>query len=143
MNSNGRNGAGFTRREMIGAASLAAVGTAIMSASSSGSQQPPYQTGKNPGEHEPLPDFKYDLDSSKGWEGEGGSAKEVTVEEFPVSQSIAGVSMRLKPGAIRELHWHAIAGEWAYVVKGNVRTTVISPTGEAGQDDFGPGDVWF
>jgi oxalate decarboxylase len=33
--------------------------------------------------------------------------------------------------------------EWAYVVKGNVRTTVISPTGEAGQDDFGPGDVWF
>jgi oxalate decarboxylase len=30
-----------------------------------------------------------------------------------------------------------------YVVKGNVRTTVISPNGEAARDDFGPGDVWF
>jgi Cupin len=41
------------------------------------------------------------------------------------------------------LHWQAIAAEWTYVVKGNVRTTVISPNGEAAQDDFGPGDVWF
>ena len=53
--------------------------------------------------------------------------------------------MRLKPGRLRELHWHAIAAEWAYVVKGTVRTTVISPNGngEAAQDDFGPGDLWF
>ena len=30
-------------------------------------------------------------------------------------------------------------------MKGTVRTTVISPNGngEAAQDDFGPGDVWF
>jgi len=49
------------------------------------------------------------------------------VEEFRASQSIAGVSMRLKPGGIRELHWHAIAAEWALVLAGTVRTTVISP----------------
>ena len=71
------------------------------------------------------------------------SAKESTVKQLPVATSIAGVSMRLKPGGLRELHWHAIAAEWAYVVKGTVRTTVISPNGEAAQDDFGPGDVWF
>src|SRR5258708_5545722 len=130
MSSNRKNGIGFTRRELIGTASLAAVGAAMMSASSARGQQPPYQTGKNPGKHEPLPDFKYDLDNSKGWEGEGGSAKEVTVEEFPVSQSIAGVSMRLKPGAIRELHWHAIAAEWALVISGKLRTTVINPNGQ-------------
>jgi len=125
---------------MIGAASLAAAGTAMMSASSVRSQQASYQTGKNPGKHEPLEDFKYDLENSKGWEGEGGSAKEVTVEEFPVSKSIAGVSMRLKPGAIRELHWHAIAAEWAFVITGKVRTTVINPNGEdsAATDDFEP-----
>src|ERR1700748_1319428 len=51
-----------------------------------------------------LEDFVYDIENgSKGWLGEGGSAKEATVDEFPVSQSIAGVSMRLKPGAFREL----------------------------------------
>ena len=51
--------------------------------------------------------------------------------------------MRLTPGGLRELHWHAIAAEWAYVVEGNVRATVISPNGGAEQTDFGPGDVWF
>jgi len=44
-----------------------------------------------------------------------------------VATSIATVSMRLNPGGLRELHWHAFAAEWAYVVKGNVRTTVITP----------------
>jgi len=96
-------------------------------------------------QHEPIEDFKHDLEGSEGWVGEGGSAKESTVKQLPVATSIAGVSMRLKPGGLRELHWHAIAAEWAYVVKGTVRTTVISPNGngEAAQDDFGPGDVWF
>src|ERR1700704_3086642 len=145
MNSNRKNGVGFTRREMFGTASLAALATAVMSASSARPPQPSYQTGKDPGKHDPLPDFKYDLDNSKGWEGEGGSAKEVTVEEFPVSKSIAGVSMRLRPGAIRELHWHAIAAEWAFVIAGKVRTTVINPNGEdsAATDDFEPGDIWY
>src|SRR5271168_952732 len=59
-----------------------------------------------------------------------GSAKEATVEEFPVSQSIAGVSMRLMPGAIRELHWHALAAEWAYIIEGRCRATVIAPNGQ-------------
>ena len=117
----------------------------MMSASSARGQQSPYQAGKNPGKHEPLEDFKYDLENSKGWEGEGGSAKEVTVEEFPVSKSIAGVSMRLKPGGIRELHWHAIAAEWAFVITGKVRTTVINPNGQnsAATDEFEPGDLWY
>src|ERR1700687_6106757 len=145
MKSNGRNRVGLTRREMIGTASLAAVGTAMMSASSAAGQQSPYQAGKNPGKHEPLEDFKYDLENSKGWEGEGGSAKEVTVAEFHVSKSIAGVSMRLKPGGIRELHWHAIAAEWAYEVTRKVRTTVINPNAQnlAATNDFEPGDMWY
>src|SRR5260370_37492915 len=50
--------------------------------------------------------------------------------------------MRLKPGGLRELQWHAIAAEWAYVIKGNVRGTVIPPNGQAESADFSPGDVW-
>jgi hypothetical protein len=34
-----------------------------------------------------------------------GSAKESTVKQLPVATSIAGVSMRLKPGGLRELHY--------------------------------------
>ena len=90
-----------------------------------------------------LPKFKYALEDSKGRTYEGGSAKEVTVEQFPVSKGIAGVSMILKPGCLRELHWHANAAEWAYVIKGHCRVTVIDPEGHSEIKNFGPGDVWY
>src|ERR1700761_6913331 len=134
---------GISRREMIGSTSLAALGAGLLAQAANGAQQPAakdpqqkYQVGKDPGKHEPLQDFKFDIEATTGWVGEAGSAKEATVEEFPVSKSIAGVSMRLKPGGIRELHWHAIAAEWAFVVKGKVLTTVIAPNGQAATDIF-------
>jgi oxalate decarboxylase len=92
---------------------------------------------------EPIPNFKYDIEAQTHWVGEGGSAKEATAAEFPISQSIAGVSMRLKPGAIRELHWHSLAAEWAYMLEGRCRVTVISPEGQAEIADFGVGDTWY
>jgi oxalate decarboxylase len=73
----------------------------------------------------------------------GGKAVQHTVDDFPVCKSFAAVSMRLQPGALRELHWHAVSGEWAYVVAGRCRVTVISPSGNAEIADFGPGDVWY
>jgi oxalate decarboxylase len=144
MNGNRKKKNLLTRREMIGATSLATFGTAMLSSSEIRAQeQQTYQVGKDPGKHEPIPDFKFDIEASKGWVGEGGSAKEATVAEFPISQSIAGVSMRLKPGGIRELHWHAIAAEWAFVIKGTVLTTVISSNGQPATDIFEPGDIWY
>ena len=142
----GKKGNLLTRREILGSASLAAIGTVAAAGSAraqAGAAQQTYQVGKDPGKHEPLPDFKFDLEATRGWVGEAGSAKEATVAEFPISQSIAGVSMRLAPGGIRELHWHAIAAEWAFVVKGKVRTTVITPSGQAATDEFEPGDIWY
>ena len=43
----------------------------------------------------------------------------------------------------RAAPWHAIAAEWAFVVKGRVRTTVIGPDGTSETNDFDPGDVWY
>jgi oxalate decarboxylase len=43
----------------------------------------------------------------------GGWARQVTQAYFAISDSIAGVNMRLTAGGIRELHWH-LAAEWAY-----------------------------
>ncbi|MBV8530228.1 MAG: cupin domain-containing protein [Candidatus Eremiobacteraeota bacterium] len=90
-----------------------------------------------------IPDFKFDLERTKGWTGPGGSAVQHTVNEFPVSTSFAAVSMRLQPGALRELHWHAVSAEWAYMVSGRCRVTVVAPSGDAEIADFGPGDVWY
>jgi oxalate decarboxylase len=90
-----------------------------------------------------LPSFKFALEKSKGRVQGKNTAKEATVKQFPISKGIAGVSMGLAPGAMRELHWHATAAEWAFVDKGRVRTTVLAPGGYRETNDFEPGDVWY
>src|SRR3954454_24734083 len=90
-----------------------------------------------------LPTFKFALEKTKGKVIGNSYGKEATVEEFPISKGIAGVSMKIEPGAMRELHWHATAAEWAFVNKGRVRTTVLGPLGYTETNDFEPGDVWY
>ena len=90
-----------------------------------------------------LPQFTFALEKSIGKVIGRSSGKEATVEQLPISKGIAGVSMRLEPGAMREMHWHATAGEWAFVLEGRVRITVIQPDGHVETNDFEPGDVWF
>jgi oxalate decarboxylase len=87
--------------------------------------------------------FRYQLEKAAPRTGAGGTTRGASVHQFPASIGIAGVSMRLEPGSMRELHWHANAAEWAYVVSGNCRTTILHPSGEAATDIFGPGDVWY
>ena len=90
-----------------------------------------------------LPTFKFELEKSAGKQIGGSVGREATVEQLPISKGIAGVSMILEPGVMRELHWHATAAEWAFVVSGRVRTTVIDPQGCAETNDFEPGDIWY
>jgi oxalate decarboxylase len=118
---------------------------ALAGMAASAAQATQEKRGRDDDEHGggQLPNFKYDLEAQTHWTGDGGSAKEATVAEFPISQSIAGVSMRLKPGAIRELHWHSLAAEWAYMLAGRCRVTVINPEGQAEVADFEVGDTWY
>ncbi len=90
-----------------------------------------------------LPTFKFELEKSTGKVIGGSVGKEATVAQLPISKGIAGVSMTLEPGVMRELHWHATAAEWAFVVSGRVRTTTIDASGNAETNDFEPGDVWY
>ena len=76
-----------------------------------------------------LPTFKFALEKSEGKVVRDSYGKEATVAQLPISKGLAGVSMRIEPGAMRELHWHATAAEWAFVIEGRVRTTVIDPQG--------------
>jgi oxalate decarboxylase len=90
-----------------------------------------------------LPTFKFALEKSTGKVDGGSFGKEATVEQLPISKGLAGVSMRLEPGVTRELHWHATAAEWAFMLEGRVRTTVVDPYAGAEINDFDPGDVWY
>lgn len=90
-----------------------------------------------------MPDFKFSLDGNAPKVTSGGWAKEATVHQFPISKGIAGVHMYLNPGASRELHWHAIAAEWAFVIEGECQTVVLDPSGASEINNFKPGDLWY
>ena len=72
----------------------------------------------------------------------GGWTREITVRELPISTNMAGVDMRLNAGAIREMHWHKEA-EWAYMLYGNARITIIDAEGRSFMNDLGVGDLWY
>ena len=72
----------------------------------------------------------------------GGWARELTSEDFTISEEIAGVNMHLAPGGIRELHWHQTA-EWAIMTRGKCRITTIDAEGRPSIDDVEEGDLWF
>ena len=72
----------------------------------------------------------------------GGWTRETTMRELPSSPQIAGVNMRLNAGAIREMHWHR-ESEWAYMIKGQARVTLVDQEGRTFEDDLSEGDLWF
>ena len=137
----------FARRDFLaGAAAFAAATTAaLVGPRESEGGDPSFMNNVPDSElaGKELPTFKFALEKSEGKVIGNSYGKEATVVQLPISKGIAGVSMKLEPGAMRELHWHATAAEWAFVLEGRVRTTVIDPQGDSETDDFEPGDVWY
>ncbi len=93
-------------------------------------------------DHGTVPNLRWSFTDSHMHLAPGGWGRQTTTRELPISTQIAGVSMRLKAGGVRELHWHK-AAEWAYMLKGRARITAIDQGGRAFQDDVGEGDLWY
>src|ERR1700740_2298021 len=73
---------------------------------------------------------------------DGGWTHEVNSSVLPTSKDLTGVNMRLTAGSFRELHWHT-ADEWAMMLYGNARVTVMNPDGTMFIDDISKGDLWL
>ncbi len=89
-----------------------------------------------------IPQFWASFNNASKRIQDGGWARQVTQYDFQISETIAGVNMRLTAGGLRELHWHEFA-EWAYVTYGSCRITVLDPVGQAYVADVNEGDLWF
>ena len=72
----------------------------------------------------------------------GGEVKIVDSKNFPVT-NIAAAIVRLKPGGLRELHWHPLSDEWQYYVSGKGRMTIFEAGSKARTFDFEEGDVGY
>ena len=89
-----------------------------------------------------VPNLKWPFALSHNRVLSGGWARETTTRELAISTEISGVNMRLTPGGIRELHWHKEA-EWAYVIAGGCRISILDEEGRLFLDDVGVGDLWY
>jgi oxalate decarboxylase len=88
-----------------------------------------------------VPNLKFSFSAAHNRLLTGGWAREITVRELPVATELAGVNMRLKPGGVREMHWHKEA-EWAYMLAGRARITAVDAAGRNFIEDVGAGDLW-
>src|SRR5882762_5321251 len=73
----------------------------------------------------------------------GGSVQIADSGNFKVSKTVAAALVTVKPGAMRELHWHPNADEWAFFIKGQARMTVFNTGPAAMTADFRPGDIGY
>ena len=73
----------------------------------------------------------------------GGEVRIVDSRNFPVSKNVAAALINIKPGALRELHWHPNASEWQFWIQGKGRMTIVMPEGKARTMDFNANDVGF
>jgi oxalate decarboxylase len=89
-----------------------------------------------------IPNLKFPYAQARNRVLSGGWAREITTRELPVATDLAGVNMRLKPGGVREMHWHK-ESEWAYMIAGSARVTAVDSEGGNFVDDVGAGDLWL
>jgi oxalate decarboxylase len=71
-----------------------------------------------------------------------GEIRIVDSRNFPVTTT-AMAHVIVKPGAMRELHWHPFSNEWQYYIQGKGRMTVFFTAAKARTMDFVAGDVGY
>jgi oxalate decarboxylase len=62
---------------------------------------------------------------------------------FAISRTIAAAHVTIRPGGLRELHWHPNADEWQYWIKGRGQVTAFETGPKAVTQTFGPGDIGY
>lgn len=87
--------------------------------------------------------FKHRLLAQQPYITPGGSVRIVDSSNFPISKTVAAALVEIKPGAMRELHWHPNNDEWQYYLTGQGRMTVFAGNGIARTFDYRAGDVGY
>jgi oxalate decarboxylase len=76
-------------------------------------------------------------------ETKSGSVRIADSTNFLVSKTIAASRVTIKPGGLREMHWHPNADEWLYIIKGSGRATVFNTGPAAVTANFHAGDIGY
>jgi oxalate decarboxylase len=60
---------------------------------------------------------------------DGGTFRLATVDEWPISKTMSGGLMVIKPGQIKELHWHPNANEFHFYLSGKGQVALFGSGG--------------
>jgi oxalate decarboxylase len=72
-----------------------------------------------------------------------GTVRITDTSVFPASKTISAALVEVRPGGMRELHWHPNTNEWQYYIEGQARMGVFAASGQARTFDFMAGDVGY
>lgn len=89
------------------------------------------------------PPFTHQLLRQKPIVTSGGTVRIVDSRNFPVSKTIAAALVEVKPGGMREMHWHPNNDEWQYYLTGTAKMTVFGAGGTARTFNYRAGDVGY
>ena len=76
-------------------------------------------------------------------ETRGGTVRVADSRNFTVATTVAAALLTIRPGGVREMHWHPNADEWQYWIKGKGTMTIFNTGPNAVTMDFNPGDVGY
>jgi oxalate decarboxylase len=104
----------------------------------------PLESQKVPDPYGTVPkNLTYKLLSQEPIVTTGGTVRIVDSTNFPISTKIAAALVEIKPGGMREMHWHPNNDEWQYYLTGMGRMTVFGSTGNARTFNYRAGDVGY
>ena len=73
----------------------------------------------------------------------GGTVQVADSQNFKAATTIAAALVTVKPGGLREMHWHPNADEWQYYVKGSAQMGVFNAGPKSVTTNFNPGDLGY
>lgn len=72
---------------------------------------------------------------------DAGEVRITDTSNFPLSKTVSAAHVLIKPGGLREMHWHPNADEWSFFIRGRARVTIFTANSTARTFDYMPGDV--
>jgi oxalate decarboxylase len=125
---------------------LLVAGVAGAAAASLGSDALAANGGEGPALPASSERFHYALSAAKpDHVTDYGTVTKCTVKNMPTlaGSDAAVFLLRLKPGGLREPHWHPNAWEIDYVTSGHVRMGIVDPADKVAMFDLRAGDIAF
>ncbi|KAH9214649.1 RmlC-like cupin domain-containing protein [Leptodontidium sp. 2 PMI_412] len=73
----------------------------------------------------------------------GGSVKIIDPKSFPIAEKFSAAVVTIKPGALREIHWHTTSDEWNFFISGSARIGIYAAEGNARTFNYHAGDCGY